>query len=120
MKKDVATLFKTIGDSFLALSEIYASENEEAPTKETSKKEKPAKADTAAPAKDAPADTEVKTYSKEDVRAMLSQKAKENGCKYKADVKAIVAKYSSDGTLTKVPEDKYPELMAELEVVGNA
>ena len=46
--------------------------------------------------------------------------AKIDGCKYKVEVKELVAKYSSDGTLTKVPEDKYSELMAELEVVGNA
>ncbi len=50
----------------------------------------------------------------------LEEAAKIDGCKYKVEVKELVAKYSSDGTLTKVPEDKYSELMAELEVVGNA
>lgn len=119
MKKDVSELFKTIGESFLALSEIYATGN--APqTKESSKKEKPAKVEKAAPAEETPTETETKTYTKEDVRALLSKKAKVDDCKYKAEVKALVAKYSSDGTLTKVPEDKYSELMAELEVVGNA
>ena len=96
---EVATLFKTIADSFQTLSEIYSSATEETP---------------------AESEAEAKTYTKEDVRAMLSQKAKIDDCKYKADVKNLVAKYSSDGTLTKVPEDKYSELMAELEVVGNA
>ena len=120
---DVASLFKTIADSFMALSEIYSSATEQTEQpKATAKKEKPVKVSEPAPATDAPAEpvTEEKTYSKEEVRAMLSQKAKIDGCKYKVEVKELVAKYSSDGTLTKVPEDKYSELMAELEVVGNA
>lgn len=120
---DVASLFKTIADSFMALSEIYSSATEQTEQpKATAKKEKPVKVSEPVPATDTPAEpvTEEKTYSKEDVRAMLSQKAKIDGCKYKVEVKELVAKYSSDGTLTKVPEDKYSELMAELEVVGNA
>lgn len=120
---DVASLFKTIADSFMALSEIYSSATEQTEQpKATAKKEKPVKVSDPVPATDTPAEpvTEEKTYSKEDVRAMLSQKAKIDGCKYKVEVKELVAKYSSDGTLTKVPEDKYSELMAELEVVGNA
>lgn len=120
---EVASLFKTIADSFMALSEIYSSATEETEQpKATAKKEKPAKVSEPVPDKDTPAVpvTEEKTYTKEDVRAMLSQKAKIDGCKYKVEVKNLVAKYSSDGTLTKVPEDKYSELMAELEVVGNA
>lgn len=120
---DVASLFKTIADSFMALSEIYSSATEQTEQpKATAKKEKPVKVSEPVPATDTPAEPvpEEKTYSKEDVRAMLSQKAKIDGCKYKVEVKELVAKYSSDGTLTKVPEDKYSELMAELEVVGNA
>lgn len=62
---------------------------------------------------------ESKSYTKEEVRALLAQKAKADEGLYKAEVKAIVSKYSADGTLTKVPEEKYPELVAELEVVGN-
>ena len=121
--KDLASIYKTIADSFQALSEIYSSATEETEQpKATAKKEKPVKVSEPVPATDTPAEpvTEEKTYSKEDVRAMLSQKAKIDGCKYKVEVKELVAKYSSDGTLTKVPEDKYSELMAELEVVGNA
>ena len=120
---DVASLFKTIADSFMALSEIYSSATEQTEQpKATAKKEKPVKVSEPVPATDTPAEpvTEEKTYTKEEVRAMLSQKAKIDGCKYKVEVKELVAKYSSDGTLTKVPEDKYSELMAELEVVGNA
>ena len=121
--KDLASIYKTIADSFQALSEIYSSATEQTEQpKATAKKEKPVKVSEPVPATDTPAEpvTEEKTYSKEDVRAMLSQKAKIDGCKYKVEVKELVAKYSSDGTLTKVPEDKYSELMAELEVVGNA
>ena len=120
---EVESLFKTIADSFMALSEIYSSATEETEQpKATGKKEKPAKVSEPVPAVDTPAEpvTEEKTYTNEEVRAMLSQKAKIDGCKYKVEVKELVAKYSSDGTLTKVPEDKYSELMAELEVVGNA
>ena len=40
--------------------------------------------------------------------------------KYKADVKGIVAKYSSDDTLSGIPADKYADVVAALEVVGNA
>ncbi|MEE1249135.1 MAG: hypothetical protein UHU19_07920 [Lachnospiraceae bacterium] len=118
---EIAALFKTIADSFQALSDIYSSTTEDAPQpKATVKKEQPKTA--SEPATDTPTEpiAEVKTYTKEEVRATLSEKAKIDGCKYKAEVKAIVAKYSEDGTLTKVPEDKYSELMAELEVVDNA
>ena len=69
---------------------------------------------------EAKTEPEIKTYTKEDVRALLAQKAKVDGCKYKTTIKSLVAKYSSDGTLTKVPAEKYAELMAELEVIGNA
>lgn len=119
---EIAELFKTIANSFQALSGIYSSTEDAPPPKATAKKEKPTKVSEQEPATDTPAetDTEVKTYTKEEVRAMLSQKAKVDGCKYKSEVKAIVTKYSEDGTLTKVPEDKYLELMTELEVVGNA
>ena len=121
--KEIAELFKTIADSFQALSEIYSSATEETPQpKATAKREKPVKVSEPVTTEEPPAEseTESKTYTKEDVRALLSQKAKIDGCKYKVEVKNLVAKYSSDGTLTKVPEDKYSELMAELEVVGNA
>lgn len=97
-----------------ALKDYYSSTTENKPSTEA----KPVKEEKAA--EKTPAEPEVKSYSKEDVRALLSHKAKIDGCKYKAEVKNLVAKYSSDGTLTKVPAEKYAELMAELEVVGNA
>lgn len=115
MKKDVAELLKTIGDSFLALSEICAANETTPQTKATT-----TKVEVTTPAEETSPAPETKTYSKEDVRALLSQKAKVDDCKYKAEVKVLVAKYSSDGTLTKVPEERYADLMADLEVIGNA
>ena len=124
-KKEMAELFKTIADSFIRLSEICSSAEETEQPKPTGKKEKTAKAEK--PDEPSPIEetaTEEKeesvTYTKEDVRAKLAQKAKADGGKYKGEVKGIVAKFYSDGTLTGVPADKYSELVAELEVVGNA
>lgn len=97
-----------------ALKDFYSSSTEDKPSaKAEPMKEEKATVET-------PVKPEVKSYTKEDVRALLSQKAKIDGCKYKTEVKNLVAKYSSDGTLTKVPAECYAELMAELEVVGNA
>ena len=88
--KDLASIYKTIADSFQSLSEIYSSA-----TEETVKVSEPA------PATDTPAEpvTEEKTYNKEDVRAMLSQKAKIDGCKYKVEVKELVAKSQQNHVL---------------------
>lgn len=111
---ELAQIYKTIGDSFLKLSAVYSSDNAEK-NKSATKAEQPVKVD-----KTTPTDEPANTYTKEEVRAKLAQKAKADGGKYKGDVKGIVAKFSSDGTLTGVPADKYSELVAELEVVGNA
>ena len=114
--KEIVTLLKTIADSFLALSEIYSStENDFPPMKESPSVV--AESSTEEPTPET--EPESKSYTKEEVRALLAQKAKADEGIYKAEVKAIVSKYSADGTLTKVPEEKYPELVAELEVVGN-
>lgn len=120
--KEIAELFGTIADSFMALHDIYATPADEKTQSKSTKKDKPAKQPKQVPEADAEQETSVKTatYTKEDVRAMLAQKAKAEGGKFKVSVKEIVAKFSSDGTLTGVPEDKYSELVADLEVVGNA
>ena len=122
-EKEVAKLFKTIADSFTRLSEIYSSTEDVTQPKAPAKKEKPAKTEKVpetvhecSPEKE----SETSTYTKEDVRARLAQKAKEDAGKYKADVKKIVATFSSDGTLTGVPADKYPEVIAAFEVISNA
>lgn len=110
---DLISCGQKLTETAQALKEYYSSTNEDAPTKEEPKAAEPE------PVKNAPAEAEVKAYTKEDVRALLSQKAKLDGSKYKSEVKALVAKYSSDGTLTKVPEESYADLVADLEVVGN-
>ena len=121
-KKEIAELFKTIAYSFTKLSEICSSAEDAEQTKSAGKKEKPAKTEEPSPVEESTAEekSEPVTYTKEDVRAKLAQKAKADSSKYKGDVKGIVAKFSSDGTLTGVPADKYSELVAELEVIGNA
>ena len=55
--KDLASIYKTIADSFMALSEIYSSATEETEQpKATGKKEKPVKVSEPAPATDTPAE----------------------------------------------------------------
>lgn len=61
-----------------------------------------------------------KEYSKEEVRALLSRKANEDGGSYKAQVRAIVKKYGNGGTLTDVDSADYAALVAEMEALGNA
>lgn len=120
--KEIAELFGTIADSFMALRDLYAASTDEKPQQKATKKDKPAKQSKQMPVANTEKETSTETtiYTKEDVRSMLAQKAKADGGRYKADVKGIVAKFSSDGTLTGVPEEKYPELVADLEVIGNA
>ena len=110
---DLISCGQKLTETAQALKEYYSSTNEDVPAKEEPKAAEPE------PIENAPAEAEVKTYTKEDVRALLSQKAKLDGSKYKSEVKSLVAKYSSDGTLTKVPEESYADLVADLEVVGN-
>ena len=109
---DLICCGRKLTETAQALKDYYSSANEDAPTKEEPKAADPE------PVETAPEVAEVKSYTKEDVRALLSQKAKLDGSKYKSEVKALVAKYSSDGTLTKVPEESYADLIADLEVVG--
>lgn len=123
--KELAELYRTIADGFAKLSEYYSSEDAEQP--KAVKKDKPVKAEKkteTAPAEESAAadkeSTEPVTYTKEEVRAKLAQMSKAEAGKYKADVKGIVAKYSSDGTLSGIPADKYADVVAALEVVGNA
>lgn len=121
--KEIAELYRAIADGFAKLSEIYSSEDTEQPKSvkkdksvKAEKKTEPALAEESA----AEEKSEPVTYTKEEVRAKLAQMSKADAGKYKADVKGIVAKYSSDGTLSGIPTDKYSEVVAELEVVGNA
>ena len=106
-----------------SVSTTYSSEDAEQP--KAVKKDKPVKAEKkteTTPAEESATDeesTEPVTYTKEEVRAKLAQMSKAEAGNYKADVKGIVAKYSSDGTLSGIPADKYADVVAALEVVGN-
>lgn len=64
-------------------------------------------------------ESDIKTYTDVEVRSALGEKAKVENRKYKPEVKALVEKYSSDGTFTGISSDKYTELMKELEGIGN-
>lgn len=121
--KELAALYQAIADSFAKLSEYYSSEDAEQPT--AVKKDKPVKAEKkteSAPAEESADEesTEPVAYTKEEVRAKLAQMSKAEAGKYKVDVKGIVAKYSSDGTLSGIPADKYADVVAALEVISNA
>jgi hypothetical protein len=99
--KELAELYRTIADGFAKLSEYYSSEDAEQP--KAVKKDKPVKAEKKtepSPVEESATEesTGPVTYTKEEVRAKLAQMSKAEAGKYKADVKGIVAKYSSDGT----------------------
>lgn len=57
-----------------------------------------------------------KTYSLEDVRAVLSAKSKEG---FRQQVKDLITKHGAEN-LTKVDPAEYGALVAEVEVLGNA
>lgn len=121
--KELAALYQAIADGFAKLSEYYSSEDAEQPT--AVKKDKPVNAEKKtepAPAEESTDEesTEPVAYTKEEVRAKLAQMSKAEAGKYKADVKGIVSKYSSDGTLSGIPADKYADVVAALEVISNA
>ena len=63
---------------------------------------------------------EVRSCSKEEVRALLAAKAKEAGGQFKAQVKALVKKYGNGGSLTDVPAESYPALVSEVEGLKDA
>lgn len=90
-----------------ALKDFYSS------TEDTKKEPETVKEETNAPV------SETKTYSKEDVRALLSQKASEADGKYKVAVKELVKKYADGGTLKDIQPENYAALVAELEVIAN-
>lgn len=95
-----------------ALKDFYSSTDEEAPAKAAPKSKKKEEAPAEAP--------EAKTYTKEDVRAMLSAKANEEDGRYKAEVKAIVKKYGNGGSLTDVDAKDYAALVEEIGNIGSA
>lgn len=92
------------------LKAFYSSENEteqEVKPMETQEKKVP----------EPPAE---KNISKEDVRKLLVAKSNADGGVYKSAVKELVRKYSETGQLSSIPADKYADVIAELEGIGNA
>lgn len=61
-----------------------------------------------------------KTYTKEDVRAILAAKANEAEGKFKTQVRAIVKKYGSGGSLTNINPEDYPAVVKETEELTDA
>lgn len=101
----------SIAESLTALFSAGADLPEEKPAAKTARK-------TAKPA--ATEETPEKSYTKEDVRALLSRKANEGGGRFKAEVRNIVKKYGNGGSLTDVDANDYPALVAEVEGLKNA
>ena len=71
-----------------------------------------------APAADPPAPPSP-TYTKEDVRKLLAEKAAADDSKYRSDVKFLVKKYSKGGSLKDIDPADYAALVAEAEALGN-
>ncbi len=109
---DLISCGNKLTETAQALKDYYSAP---APAEEE-KPKKPGKKDTP---KEEPKADEPKTYKDVEVRAALGQKAKIEDKKYKPEVKALVEKYSTDGTFTGIPAEKYNELMTELEGIGN-
>lgn len=61
-----------------------------------------------------------KTYTKEEIRALLSAKAGAEDGRFKSEVKAIVRKYGHGGSLTNIDAKDYPALVKEIERIGSA
>ncbi len=101
----------SIAESLTAL--FSSGTPEQAGTLPAKPAKKPAKADPLA-------ETPAKSYTKEDVRALLSRTANEDSCKHKAEVRDIVKKYGNGGSLTDIDEEDYPALVAEVEALRNA
>ena len=66
-----------------------------------------------------PAEHAAPTYTKEQVRAILAKKSREDNGRYKDAVRSIVRKYGS-GSLTSVEVTDYAAVIAEAEALGHA
>ena len=102
---DLITCGNKLIETAQALKDYYSSPDEEQPHEEPPKKEDSI--------------GESKMYTSVEVRTALGAKAKIEDRKYKSEVKALVEKYSNDKTFTGIPEERYTELMKELEGIGN-
>ena len=100
-----------------ALKTFYSSEDEPSATQAKSKS---SAQKSAAPEAKQPESKPEKTYSMEEIRAMLAANANEADGIYKADVRNLVRKYGNGGSLTDVDPKDYAALAAEVEAIGNA
>lgn len=107
---DLVTCGEKMIQTANALRECFTSDD--APAENPAEKETPATKESKVPV--------AKTYSKEDVRALLASKANEAGGQYKGQVKAIVKKYGNGGSLTDIPTESYPALVKEVEGLADA
>lgn len=73
--------------------------------------------DATAPAAEASAPP---SYTKEEVRALLAAKASEADGAFKDQVKKIVKAYADGGNLTDIPQERYGDLVKEVEGLKNA
>ena len=117
--KDLLQLLEELGECGVKLTETAAALKEHFSSEKTVTsvtEEKPAKAQ---PPKTEAKEEAAPSYTKEKVRELLSEVAAKEEGKYKAQVKDLVKKYADGGSLKDIPEDKYSDLVAELEVIGN-
>lgn len=97
------------------IKEIFTEDDSPKLPAKTTKAAKTAKDTAPEPVKDeAPA----KTYTKEEVRGVLSAKANAENGKFKAAVKDIVKKYGNGGSLTNVDVKDYAALVADVEALA--
>ena len=100
--KEIIAKLEAIEDALSAIKGLLAGKPEKAEAPKTEKAE------------------EQPALSKEDVRKLLVEKSNMDGGAYRAAVKDLVRKYSETGQLSTISPEHYPDLMKELEAVGNA
>lgn len=99
---------RSLGDSLQILADAMASDE---PKEEPKKKSKSKSESKSEPLADEKCDVTLET-----VRAVCAEKSRAG---FTAEVKAIIAKHGAD-RLSAVDPSKYAELLAEVEVLGNA
>ena len=97
------------------IKEIFTEDDAPKLPAKTTKAAKAPKATAPEPAKE---ETLAKTYTKEEVRGVLSAKANAENGKFKAAVKDIVKKYGNGGSLTNVDAKDYAALVADVEALA--
>ncbi|WP_155829250.1 hypothetical protein [Butyrivibrio sp. AD3002] len=104
-----------VAESLKAYAEVPETKEKET----TNEQPEPEKEVTAAPSETL-TKPEVKVPTFEEVRKTLAGISSQDDGKYKSQIKDLVGKYSSTGTLKGVPEESYAALVAEAEAIINA